>query len=770
MSPNAAPHGGGNPSPEDGSGEDGRLSGKTVSDGRFRLESFIGGGSFGAVYRGLDLQLGGPVAIKLSTGPGVSENAFRREAKLLHSIQHPNVVRVLAYGKSDDLGAHYIVMEYLDGTPLEKLLEKGPLSSEQLAELALQIGDALESVHHQKTAHRDLSANNILRINIPVQSGRTRRVPWRFVLIDFGISAKFDAQKSLGASTTQGFGTPEYMPPEMLKQTNEGELDFKTAVGVDIYGFGTILYRALTGKKPFALKKNSMDGLVQLVSEINNVPALAPSAISSDARVTPEIDELILSCLAKDSELRPRSPYQVGEDLAHFLSTASRTGPLPQYAKVESERSRAANWIKVGAALFCVVLIVGVVVISRRGEKADRLVSPQMPGTTPAPVNQLKVYPSSVELKAGEEKEIEIWMTAPSGLEQALPSSGLEVQLLPILDKQGHPVTGVSLGPEERLPSGKRKHRIYSDLNVPDSTGMLKVSLSDPESAPTTQSVEIKVRPADYWKPSSLPENIRWENVGRLSRIENYPGIYAEEIQVIHPELSEPVRFRLVFEPTAKPSNRPHPFYMMVNKVTRRDFRCFLKGDDVRWTSEEGDPIEGNDLFPATDVTLNEAYRYSQWLCGTHATIPSFKEWTTAAGFSHPERPPGPYAPEVEEAPPKADLGRVGIDFPLDISKYGIREMAVNGKELTRTFTGQESIQFPVEDGTHKRVVVLGAEFDKKDPENNTRGKIDHENPGSAETNYKGGLAETSDPYVSFRVVVVLYATDTQPDTDGSFE
>ena len=240
---------------------------------RFRLESTIGSGSFGAVYRGMDQELGGPVAVKLSLGTSVSENAFRREARLLHGIRHQHVVRVLGYGIVEELGAYYIAMEFLDGTPLERLLASGPLPTDQLAELAVQIGDALEAVHHQKTAHRDLSANNILLVKTSQPQGRTRQAHWQFVLIDFGISAKFDAQKSMGASTTKGFGTPEYMPPEMFSLPDDKELDFHMAVGVDVYAFGVILYRALTGHKPFLIKGNSLESLAHLMHDIQKVPA-----------------------------------------------------------------------------------------------------------------------------------------------------------------------------------------------------------------------------------------------------------------------------------------------------------------------------------------------------------------------------------------------------------------------------------------------------------------------------------------------------------------
>ena len=350
---------------------------------------------------------------------------------------------------------------------------------------------------------------------------------------------------------------------------------------------------------------------------------------------------------------------------------------------------------------------------------------------------------------------IEFWIADSSGLVQALPETGAK-ELEVVLDEQLRSAVNVSRVPEASLSSGKQQLNISADLNALACQGTLKVSLPDPTGETMTQTVAIEVTPADYWQPAGLPADVRWKNVGTLSPIENYSGVYADEIQIVHPKLPEPVRFRRVFEPSARSSQILPPFYMMIFKVTRRDFKCFLNDDDTPWTPESDD-----DLYPATNVTVNEAFRYSQWLCGPHGTIPSFSEWVTAAGIWHPSEPTGPYDPKVSKAPITKQLGRIGLDFPMDISRYGIHEMAVNGLELTRTIRSSQALHFPVEDTD--TVVVLGSGYDEKSLDENYRMTMKSKNPRASAAYTDSRSVNDSDPNIGFRVVVVLNPADVQP-------
>ena len=219
--------------------------GMTIED-RYRIDTLLGAGAMGRVYRAEQTTLRKPFAIKILspqlTNDPDSQARFANEAHNCASLNHPNVVSVVDYGRSKD-GVTYLVMEYIEGRSLETIIyEEYPLTRERIADLTLQILAALAEAHGLGILHRDLKPENIL-----VQELRTRGELLK--VLDFGIAKLMDDAPNARARpglTSQGVvcGTPEYMSPE---QACGLKLDQRS----DLYAVGVILYQMLLGRPPF---------------------------------------------------------------------------------------------------------------------------------------------------------------------------------------------------------------------------------------------------------------------------------------------------------------------------------------------------------------------------------------------------------------------------------------------------------------------------------------------------------------------------------------
>ncbi len=267
--------------------------------GPYRLLNLIGAGGMARVYRATHPVSGNEVAVKVLDRAAAFEADLRvrflREASLMESIAHPNIVRYLDSG--EDGGKLYIVMELLEGTELEQVLSVlQQLPAPEALGIIEPVAEALEYLHA-----RDLVRNDIKPSNIILSS--TSRV----CLIDLGTSKTFHLSENL---TSAGVivGTPDYMAPEQIK----GEAIDRRC---DIYSLGAVLYRMLTGRKVFT--DTSIEGLLYavLTKEPERPKQWCPS-------IPDELEKLILSCLEKKPEGRP-------QDVATFLARLRATGVMP---------------------------------------------------------------------------------------------------------------------------------------------------------------------------------------------------------------------------------------------------------------------------------------------------------------------------------------------------------------------------------------------------------------------------------------------------------
>ena len=289
--------------------------GRTL-DGRYAIESQLGVGGVGAVYRATQVMLGRSVAVKLLLeGLDPSFRArFEREAKALAGLRHPNIVAINDYGVDGD--TPYLVMELLEGETLAQRLQRGPLEPEHVLELTQQLLRALGFVHEQGLVHRDLKPGNLFLEQMPDGDERLK-------LLDFGL-AKFIQGSGQGgqeeaAVTRAGHvvGTPAYMAPEQI--AGDGA-DART----DIYAVGVLLFQMLTGRVPF-----TGEPVEQLKSHLVTV---APTLEQACPGLRPQaaLSELVAHTLKKPREARFQSASEMLEaldaiPLPWLLEGSSRT-------------------------------------------------------------------------------------------------------------------------------------------------------------------------------------------------------------------------------------------------------------------------------------------------------------------------------------------------------------------------------------------------------------------------------------------------------------
>jgi serine/threonine-protein kinase len=316
-------------------------------DERYQLETEIGAGGLGSVYRATQTKLARAVAVKLlheSMGASDVQRArFEREARALAALEHPNIVAILDYGVAD--GQPYIVMELLEGETLAQRLRAGRLSLEQVIAIARELLDALAFMHEAGVMHRDLKASNVFLQR--VHGGE------RVKVLDFGLAKNTATAGSSGDSTLTRdgtvVGTPAYMSPE---QATGDVVDARS----DVYAVGVLLFQMLTGRLPF-----EGDAIDQVRSHlVEPVPALERAAPTRTLNTA--LDKLIRRAMAKRREDRFENARAMLHELTNILQVGTRNSRQPTSARAQplitrKQLARGVNAAVRTIGVLCIALV-----------------------------------------------------------------------------------------------------------------------------------------------------------------------------------------------------------------------------------------------------------------------------------------------------------------------------------------------------------------------------------------------------------------------------
>ena len=283
----------------------------------YRIQSKLGEGGMGVVYRARDTHLGRTVAIKVLPAERVADpgrkQRFAQEARAASALNHPNIVNT--YDVRSEGGMDFIVMEYIEGQTLKTLIPPKGMSPVHALQYAAQIADALAKAHSAGIIHRDLKPSNIM----VTDEGRVK-------VLDFGVAKLLEPVDCSRDDTTQTartltetgavLGTAAYMSPEQAEGRN---IDARS----DIFSFGSVLYEMLCGEPPF-----QGDSTIAVLSAVVRDEARRISQVARD--VPPELEKLVERCLRKD----PQRRFQHAADIRVLLEelkedqTHSTTGAI----------------------------------------------------------------------------------------------------------------------------------------------------------------------------------------------------------------------------------------------------------------------------------------------------------------------------------------------------------------------------------------------------------------------------------------------------------
>jgi serine/threonine protein kinase len=305
------------------------LPGSTLLHRRYRLDKRLGRGAMGQVYLARDENLlVRRVAVKtirpdvlsdedLQEGEAIAR--FEREARTAASVQHPNVIDVTDFGKSDE-GVFFLVMEYVEGESLYQLLRReGTLSVQRALTLLRQISAGVEAAHDQGILHRDLKPANVFIVQRKKKEGSKIAADDIVKVGDFGL-AKIISQSLAGIASGSGpasrgiLGTPEYMAPEQMQ--SGASLDARA----DVYALGAIAYHMLGGRPPFT--GDIMQIFAQKLTQ--GTPSL--STLRSD--IPAPVEQAVMHALQKEADARPNDVAAWFEEFS--LAAGEATEPEDQ--------------------------------------------------------------------------------------------------------------------------------------------------------------------------------------------------------------------------------------------------------------------------------------------------------------------------------------------------------------------------------------------------------------------------------------------------------
>jgi serine/threonine-protein kinase len=435
---------------------------------RYELEERVGAGGYSEVWRGRDLVLSRPVAVKLLHAgyaqDGEALARFRAEARHAGSLAHENIARVYDYGEPDP---PYLVMELVDGPTLARELAGGPVDPARAMDLIAQAAAGLQAAHSAGLVHRDIKPGNLL-----LAAGDVVKVT------DFGISHAVGSAPV--TSTGQVIGTPGYLAPERVDGAS-------ATAASDLYSLGVVAYECLTGVPPFA--GTALE--VALAHASRPIPRLPES-------VPPGVAALVMQLTAKDPGARPASAdevatraRQLGDQLKSGPSSTSSRPDGMGAGEPETRTQRAAPgpwWtsgrLRAGGALAGVTVAVTAVVALAGGNTTS-------PGPSAQPAVHPVVTPSTRASTPQPRTAVAVDVSAPSLIGQPVSAVVRELRQQNVTSRvvwqatsQQQPGRVTAIWPGGHLTAGSTV-TVVAALAVPASAS----TTDGPASAGTTEQV-----------------------------------------------------------------------------------------------------------------------------------------------------------------------------------------------------------------------------------------------------------------------------------------
>lgn len=673
-----------------------------VLGGRYQLDSCIGSGGMGEIYRARRLHIGDTVAVKVLR-PDVIENEktrqrFYREARAAAMLHHPNAVVIHDFGEDTD-GTAYIVMELLVGRSLRQLLvESGTVAPRRAYGIMRQACAALDAGHRNGIVHRDIKPDNIYLLDTHDDDDHVK-------ILDFGIAKLADKaldtlsieeQRLTNVGTV--IGTPHYMSPE---QCQGEEADSRS----DIYSLGVVLYEMLTGVVPFVAKTPTGVAIKHVTEQPRALRELNPA-------LSPAVENVVLRALSKDATSRPQNAIELARDFDLALrSEANLEGSTVRFSDSSEQKTVKPSVISEERATEIMQPAVntgGQPRLETSRQSYDTVVSPSATDTLGKSATES--LPS-----AGTEVLIKSKTTG----EQKLGTVDLKTQVMeapepvaPAAPVAKEPAVKADKPPKQEIKAGKK-----------DKTEPAKPveSAKAPASKPATATKTAEPAPAKSRTPlligvgalllilavlgawmlgggDETPQSQTATNsTSQTATTSTSPAASSNQF----PQASTPEGMVLVINGVLQVGRDggkeneapPHvvtlkAFYIGKTEVTNEEYQAFVTqtGHAAPPSWNGGTVPAGSEKLPVTDVSWEDANDFAKW---AGKRLPTEEEWEYAARGSNSDNlyPWGTKwldgaANVLKDGAELNQLSTVG-QFAAGASPFGVLDLIGNAWEWT---------------------------------------------------------------------------------------